>query len=80
MIDQYSAGFQVSLDAVRPDFFLAEGDLKVGDTHLQVYHTPGHAPGAICLYHKADKVLVTGDLVFKDGVGRTDVPVLFTLV
>ncbi|MCF8120660.1 MAG: MBL fold metallo-hydrolase, partial [Deltaproteobacteria bacterium] len=74
LMDQYGAAFQISLKAVRPDFFLTEGDLKVGDTHFQVYHTPGHAPGAICLYQESEKVLVTGDLIFKDGVGRTDVP------
>ncbi|MFP4087144.1 MAG: MBL fold metallo-hydrolase [Desulfobacteraceae bacterium] len=74
MVDQYGAAFQISLKTVRPDFFLTEGDLKVGDTHFQVYHTPGHAPGAICLYQESEKVLATGDLIFKDGVGRTDVP------
>jgi len=74
MVDQYGAAFQLPLEAVRPDFFLTEGDLQVGDTRFQVYHTPGHAPGAICLYQETDKALVTGDLIFKDGVGRTDVP------
>ena len=74
LMDQYGAAFQISLKTVRPDFFLTEGDLKVGDIHFQVYHTPGHAPGAICLYQESEKVLVTGDLIFKDGVGRTDVP------
>jgi glyoxylase-like metal-dependent hydrolase (beta-lactamase superfamily II) len=63
-----------SSDALRPDFFLTDGRLRVGDMEFQVIHTPGHAPGAICLYQPDEKVLITGDLVFKDGVGRTDLP------
>lgn len=62
------------LEAYQPDFFLQEGDLQIGDTALQVLHTPGHSPGSVCFYSAADKVLVTGDLIFKDGVGRTDLP------
>ncbi len=61
-------------DALSPDFFLTEGDLQIGDEHLEVFHTPGHSPGSVCLYRPEDKVLITGDLVFKEGLGRTDLP------
>ena len=57
-----------------PDFFLQTGELHLGDIGLQVLHTPGHSPGSICLYWPLHKVLFSGDLVFKDGVGRTDLP------
>lgn len=58
----------------RPDFFLKEGALAVKGIHLEVFHTPGHSPGSICLYWPAEKTLWTGDLIFRAGVGRTDLP------
>jgi glyoxylase-like metal-dependent hydrolase (beta-lactamase superfamily II) len=36
--------------------------------------TPGHSPGSICLYWPAKKALFTGDVVFNQGIGRTDLP------
>ena len=58
----------------RPAFFLQEGDLAIGDTTLQVILTPGHSPGSICLYWPEKKVLFTGDVVFSQSIGRTDLP------
>lgn len=50
---------------------LDEGDiLEAGKVKLEVLHTPGHTPGSICL--KADKVILTGDTLFCEGIGRTD--------
>jgi hydroxyacylglutathione hydrolase len=57
-----------------PDILLQEGDLQIGDIALQVLHTPGHSPGSICLYWPAEKALFTGDLIFNQGIGRTDLP------
>ena len=48
--------------------------IPLGGRELKVIHTPGHDPGAICLYQPDLKVLVTGDLIFKEGIGRTDLP------
>jgi len=39
-----------------------------------VLHTPGHSPGSVSLYWPEQKLLFTGDLIFKDGLGRTDLP------
>jgi glyoxylase-like metal-dependent hydrolase (beta-lactamase superfamily II) len=68
------ASMDIDLEEFSPDFFLTEGDLNVGDISLQVYHTPGHAPGAVTFFWPAEKALFTGDLIFKAGLGRTDVP------
>lgn len=57
-----------------PDLFLTEGALQVGDIGMEIYHTPGHAPGALTLYWPMEKALITGDLIFKGGLGRTDLP------
>ncbi len=39
---------------------------------LKIIHTPGHTPGSISIYSPHEKYLLTGDLVFEGGVGRTD--------
>lgn len=57
-----------------PEVLLQEGELKVGNVGLQVIHTPGHSPGSVCIYWPDQKVLFAGDLVFNQGVGRTDIP------
>ena len=57
-----------------PDFFLKEGELTVGDIKLYVYHTPGHSPGSITLHWPAVEALFTGDVIFNNGLGRTDLP------
>jgi hydroxyacylglutathione hydrolase len=57
-----------------PYFFLQEGDLTIGDHHFQVIVTPGHSPGSICLYWPDKKAMFTGDVVFNQGIGRSDLP------
>ena len=55
------------------DKFLEEGDkIKIGDIILKVIHTSGHTKGSICLL--GDNFIFTGDTLFKDGFGRTDLP------
>jgi hydroxyacylglutathione hydrolase len=54
---------------------LKEGDtVSAGGMELEVIHTPGHTPGSICLYDRKSGTLFTGDTVFSDGIGRTDMP------
>lgn len=62
------------LNDLEPDIFLKQGDLRVGDLTLRVIHTPGHSPGSMTLYWPERKVLFTSDLVFNQGIGRTDLP------
>jgi len=57
-----------------PFFFLREGELIIGEQSFEVIATPGHSPGSICLYWPAKKALFTGDLVFNQSIGRTDLP------
>ena len=55
-----------------PDGELADGQsVKVGGTELTVLHTPGHAPGAVCLYAPELGVLFSGDTLFQGGPGAT---------
>lgn len=63
------------IEGVQPDSFLKEGDLlSVGDLELKVIETPGHTPGGICLWLEKEKVLFSGDTLFRRGVGRLDLP------
>ncbi len=63
-----------AVPAVSVDFFLCQGELRLGDETFQVIETPGHAPGSICLYWERPKVLFSGDVIFAQGMGRTDFP------
>lgn len=68
------AAFGFDLDSMMPEFFLKEGGISFNGLELQVLHTPGHSPGSVSLYWPEHKALFTGDLVFKEGIGRTDLP------
>lgn len=48
------------------------GRIELGETTLEVIHTPGHTPGSACFLDEKEKTLFSGDTVFADGVGRTD--------
>ncbi|MEY9913599.1 glyoxylase-like metal-dependent hydrolase (beta-lactamase superfamily II) [Catenulispora sp. MAP12-49] len=54
------------------DADLADGQqLTIGDIALRVLHTPGHAPGAVCLYAPELGCVFTGDTLFQGGPGAT---------
>ncbi|MFE9389983.1 MBL fold metallo-hydrolase [Streptomyces sp. NPDC006784] len=55
-----------------PDGELADGEtVQVAGVELTVLHTPGHAPGAVCLYAPALGTVFTGDTLFQGGPGAT---------
>lgn len=67
----FLAGLKVK--AVKASRLLKDGDtVPVGTAELTVIHTPGHTPGGISLLH--GNVLFSGDTLFMEGVGRTDLP------
>jgi hydroxyacylglutathione hydrolase len=58
-----------------PSTFLVEGDVvSFGNTELEVLFTPGHSPGSICFYHRESESLIAGDVLFRQSIGRTDLP------
>ena len=58
-----------------PDLELSDGQtLTLGKLELQVLHTPGHTPGHVSFYVAEAGVLFDGDVLFKQGIGRTDLP------
>ena len=65
-----------NLSPEKPDFYLKEGDvIRFGTVSLQVMHTPGHTPGAVCLL--TGKHLFSGDTLFPGGPGGTRSPEAF---
>ena len=65
---------KLSVDPVPlADQFMVDGQIiRFGQQSLQVIHTPGHTPGSVCLYSAADRLCLTGDTLFKNAIGRTD--------
>ena len=49
-------------------------EIRFGNTVLQVIATPGHTPGHVVLYEPQSKALFTGDTLFRESIGRTDLP------
>lgn len=63
----------VGLKAPTKKQFIHDGDeIECGSKVLKILHTPGHTPGGICIYNEENRVVFTGDTLFADGVGRTD--------
>ncbi|MBN1295258.1 MBL fold metallo-hydrolase [bacterium] len=58
-----------------PTRFLKNGDRFVlGDLQFRVVHCPGHSPGSICILCEALNYAITGDTLFRESIGRTDLP------
>jgi len=48
--------------------------LKCGAAEAEILHVPGHAPGNVAFYLASEAVALVGDVIFRGGVGRTDLP------
>jgi hydroxyacylglutathione hydrolase len=75
---EYSATFY-GLDGVAPSpepiGYLNDGDtIMLGDTEIKVLFAPGHSPGSICFYVPGEKRIWSGDVLFRESIGRTDLP------
>lgn len=59
----------------KPEVFLNEGDMvKLGTEEFKVIFAPGHSPGSVCFYSEKHKILWGGDVLFRESIGRTDLP------
>jgi len=67
-----SSNLPYELQATR---LLREGDtVSAGELAFTVWETPGHTPGSICFVSEEQMILFSGDTLFSDGYGRTDLP------
>lgn len=70
-----SAPFGLPMTAPPADELLTVGQrLDLGDTTWTVLDTSGHTPGGVSFYCPAERVVLCGDALFFDGIGRTDLP------
>ena len=57
----------------QPDKLIVEGSsINLGDIRGEFLFTPGHTPGEFCVYFPEEKICFTGDVLFMEGIGRTD--------
>ncbi len=68
--------YNLPFDSYQGEFhFLKPGDeIKLGTDVLKVLFTPGHSPASISLYAPADGFVISGDALFRESIGRTDLP------
>ncbi len=58
-----------------PDYFIHEGDsVTLGAAIFEVLFCPGHSPGSLCFYNRAEGYVIAGDVLFRRSIGRTDLP------
>ena len=70
-----SYGFNNYEPSPQPSKYIIEGDIiTFGKSELKVLFTPGHAPGHISLYSEKDEFIISGDVLFMNSIGRTDLP------
>ena len=66
----YLKGTNINIDNIR---FLSDGEtIKLGEISIKVYFTPGHTNCSVC--YLIEEYLFSGDTLFKNSVGRTDLP------
>ncbi len=68
-----SALLGMSMVYSKPELKVVGGDfVEVGGKKVEFIHTPGHTPGGMCIYIADEKIMFTGDTLFCNGFGRTD--------
>jgi glyoxylase-like metal-dependent hydrolase (beta-lactamase superfamily II) len=61
--------------ALSADRFFTDNELlDIAGISIRVIHSPGHTPGSVCFYLKEADALISGDTLFRDSFGRTDMP------
>jgi glyoxylase-like metal-dependent hydrolase (beta-lactamase superfamily II) len=72
----FGISWELPFDNYKGDLiFLREGDtIPLGNDALQVLFTPGHSPGHICFYCQAQQFVIGGDVLFRQSIGRDDLP------
>lgn len=69
-------GYGFSMEKnIQPEKYFDHGDIiSFGESQLKVVYTPGHADGSVCFINSPQKFVITGDVLFRDSIGRTDFP------
>ena len=71
--NKYESNKTRQLQPVKIDKYIKEGiDITFGESRLQVLFTPGHAPGHVVFYAPDEGIVIGGDVIFRQSIGRTD--------
>ncbi|MBX2814406.1 MAG: MBL fold metallo-hydrolase [Saprospiraceae bacterium] len=69
-----SYGFFCKPSPTPTGFLVAGESVPLGDQSFMLLSTPGHSPDSMCLYHREDGFVIAGDVLFRESIGRTDLP------
>ena len=73
LIDQAKMfGFPADKSPHPDEFIIEDLILKIGNTEMEFLFTPGHTPGEYCIFFRNEKTCISGDVLFLEGIGRTD--------
>lgn len=62
-------------ESPKPENFIeANQKFLLGNYLFETLYTPGHSPGSVSFYNKENKLLLSGDVLFQNSIGRTDLP------
>jgi hydroxyacylglutathione hydrolase len=75
-VKEIGSSFGYTLGEIpEPKRFLEDNEtIRWGNSSLKVLFTPGHAEGSVCFYNREQGFVITGDVLFRDTIGRTDLP------
>ena len=62
------------IGALRNFLTSEEKEYEIGDFKFNVIYTPGHSKDSICFYFKEEKTMFVGDFIFRESIGRCDLP------
>ncbi|MCT4664545.1 MAG: MBL fold metallo-hydrolase [Flavobacteriales bacterium] len=65
-MEDFGADYGIHLDEMK--------SIGFGNTELEIHLCPGHAPGHVVFHHPESKQCIVGDVIFKNSIGRTDLP------
>jgi hydroxyacylglutathione hydrolase len=67
-------GFRYDASPLPDDLLPETGTIAFGNTTLQLIFAPGHSPAHLCFYDADANILIGGDVLFRNSIGRTDLP------
>lgn len=67
-------GIHYDVSPIGESYLPETGTVQIGQETLQLVFAPGHSPGHLCFYHEGQGLLIGGDVLFYNSIGRTDLP------
>lgn len=67
-------GIRYEVSPIPERFLPEEGAVQWGQHRLELIFAPGHSPAHLCFYHSGQRLLIGGDVLFRNSIGRTDLP------